>query len=344
MRLCCASVVWLFLTPLAAYTETPVAAPCESCHPIEAKAHAQTRMASAMVPVLQSAFAQNIEKLALHEADGGYQFVYKKNASNLSVISFRGSDAATGTIDWVLGSGAQGQTPIVKSAGTFVESRVSFFPKLEQYGITVGQNAAASANAIASLGRPKTSSELSQCLGCHSTVLDTTFTNITPGVQCEKCHPGAASHAMGKGMPLNPGKLTADQQVRLCGNCHRISPPVDDTQLENIRFQPLRLMKSSCFGSGKLACTTCHPAHQDARRKGAAYYNAKCVECHAGSTRHVSAGTHTDCIGCHMPQIQLHPALRFTDHFIRVVRASDYPLGSIRQRDGDPPLRLESLR
>ncbi len=323
--------------PLFALYGPAGAAPCESCHPLESKAHAQTRMASAMLPALQSAFAQNIEKLALHEAGGGYQFVYKKNASNLIVISFRGSDAAEGTIDWVLGSGAQGQTPIVRSGSTFLESRVSFFPKLERYGITVGQNAAPSGNAILSLGRPKTPSELSQCLGCHSTVLDSSFTKIVPGVQCEKCHPGAASHAAGKGMPFNPGKLTAGEQVRFCGNCHRVSPPVDDTQLENIRFQPLRLMKSRCFGSGKLACTTCHPAHQDARRNAAAFYNAKCLACHlssthAGSTPHVNASAHADCIGCHMPQVQLHPALRFTDHFIRVVRSTDYPPGSIVQR------------
>jgi hypothetical protein len=325
MRLCFACLLWVL------YCGPAIAAPCESCHPLETKAYAQTRMASAMLPVLESAFAQNIEKLALHESNGGYQFLYKKNASNLTVISFRGSDAARGTIDWVLGSGAQGQTPIVKSGGTFFESRVSFFPKLEQYGITVGQNAAASASAIASLGRPKTPSELSECLGCHSTVLDSTFTRIIPGVQCEKCHPGAASHAAGKGMPFNPGKLTADAQVRFCGNCHRVSPPVDDAQLENIRFQPLRLMKSRCFGSGKLTCTTCHPAHEDARRNTAAFYNAKCLVCHAGSTPH-AASAQSDCIGCHMPQVQLHPALRFTDHFIRVVRATDYPPGTIVQR------------
>jgi hypothetical protein len=33
-----------------------------------------------------------------------------------------------------------------------------------------------------------------------------------------------------------------------------------------------------------------------------------------------------------MPQIQLHPALRFTDHYIRVVRNTDYPVNSIVQR------------
>jgi hypothetical protein len=328
-------LLWVFLAAMRSYSYEPPAAPCASCHPLESKAYAQTRMASAMVPVLESAFAQNIESLALSEPGGGYQFRYKKNASNVTVISWRGSDSAVGAIDWVLGSGAQGQTPIVKAGRTLLESRVSFFPNLRQYGITIGQSAAASANAIASLGRPQTSAEVSQCLGCHATALDATFTKIVPGVQCEKCHPGASLHASGKGMPVNPGKLLAGEQVRLCGNCHRNSAPVDEGQLENIRFQPLRLMKSRCFESGKIACTTCHPAHQDARRDAAAFYNAKCLACHAASHNQLSARDHVDCVGCHMPQIQLHPALRFTDHFIRVVRSTDYPSGSIVQRQGE---------
>ena len=288
-----------------------------------------------MVPALESGFAKNIESLALRELGGGYRFVYRKTASGVNVNSSRGSDYAAGTIEWVLGYGAQGETPIVKSAGRFFESRVSFFPRLQQYGITVGQSAAPSASAAASLGRAKTPSELSQCLGCHSTVLDSAFTQIIPGVQCEKCHPGASSHAAGKGVPLNPGKLLAAEQVRLCGNCHRNTPPVDDSQLENVRFQPLRLMKSRCFATGKLACTTCHVAHQDARRNAAAFYNEKCLACHSGSAFHVDARATGNCIGCHMPQIQLHPAIRFTDHFIRIAKAAGYPPGRMVQRAGE---------
>ncbi len=313
------------------------AAPCESCHPAENAAHARTRMASAMVPVLQSAFAQNVGGLVLRESGNGYQFLYKKTESGVGVVAFRNGDSAVAGIRWVLGSGAQGQTPIVESGQTFFESRVSFFPQLQQYGITVGQSAAASSTAEAALGRPKTPAELSQCLGCHSVVLDSAFTRVQPGVQCEQCHPGANAHAAGHGKVLNPGKLSALQQVQLCGNCHRNTPPVAEDRLENVRFQPLRLMKSRCFESGKLACTTCHPAHQDAQRQAAAAYNGKCAKCHAGSALHGDARDTGNCIGCHMPQVELHPALRFTDHFIRVVQRGEYPApGRIVARSGEP--------
>jgi hypothetical protein len=101
----------------------------------------------------------------------------------------------------------------------------------------------------------------------------------------------------------------------------------------------LRLMKSKCFASGKLACTTCHVAHQDARRADAAYYDSKCVECHnsqSGGKFHSDARTQGDCIGCHMPYVQLHPALHFTDHYIRVVKPGDLPTSILRVRATGP--------
>ena len=134
----------------------------------------------------------------------------------------------------------------------------------------------------------------------------------------------------GHGKPLNPGKLAPAAQVEFCGQCHRNKPPVDDFELENVRFQPLRLAKSRCYASGKLACTSCHPAHQDARRNAAPFYNEKCATCHHAP--HMDERANGDCIGCHMPYVQLHPALKFTDHFIRVVKNGDLPSSILRQR------------
>ena len=321
----------MLLASFAALSAT-AAVPCAPCHPREAASYAGTRMASALLPVRDSAFAKAIDRVALHEAGNGFQYVYTKTADGLLVSASRDGDVAAGEIQWVLGSGAQGQTPIVKAGVQFFESRVSFFPRLGQYGITVGQSAAASSHALASLGRPKSEAELTQCFGCHAKVLDTGTQSVVPGVQCETCHPGAAQHAAGHGQPLNPGKLAAGEQVRFCGNCHRNSPPLGDGELENVRFQPLRLMKSDCFASGKLSCGTCHAAHQDARRADATFYNGKCLECHAGRVFHTDARATGDCIGCHMPQIQIHPALRFTDHYIRSVKPSDYPQGVVVER------------
>lgn len=302
------------------------ASDCASCHPAEAKLHKTSHMAHAMEPALQSSFGKNLPEQPLRESGDGYQLSFRRSLSGIEVTARRGSDQATGVIEWVLGAGSQGETPLVRASNGILESRVSYFPGLHQYGITIGQNGGASPNAAAALGRLQSSKDLQGCIGCHSSAITRELEPVIPGVQCGRCHLGAEEHAGGgKKPPLNPGRLAAPEQVRFCGNCHRNKPPVDDQQLENARFQPLRLMKSRCFASGKLACTTCHVAHEDARRGDAAFYNAKCKVCHGGQPGqigHADARETGNCIGCHMPNVELHPALRFTDHYIRVVQTA----------------------
>lgn len=297
-------------------------AQCISCHPAETKLHMQTRMAHAMLPGPSSAFGQHAIEHRLHESADGFEFTYTVAENTLKVEARKGNQAASGIIEWVLGAGSQGQTPLVRAGDNLFESRVSYFPKLNQFGITIGQPAGSSALAETALGLKESKRDATSCLMCHSTGLTSDLEPVLPGVQCERCHAGSEQHALdGKGQVVNPGKLSAFEQVKLCGTCHRIKPPVGEQQLENVRFQPLRLIKSACFGSGKLACTTCHPAHQDAKRNDAAFYNEKCAACHSTA----ATGLHSDerrtgnCIGCHMQVVQLHPALKFTDHYIRVL-------------------------
>jgi hypothetical protein len=290
-------------------------------------------MAHAMLPAPDSEFAKNLPDRPVRETGDGYMFTYHPVEKGIEVTTFRGADNADGLIEWVLGAGAQGQTPLVRTSGAMFESRVSYFPQLHTYGITIGQHAGASANAQFALGRKQSSHDLQSCIGCHATAITRDLQPVIPGIQCERCHLGADEHANGKGKaPLNPGKLDAPAQVRFCGNCHRVKAPVDDGQLENVRFQPLRLMKSRCFASGKLACTTCHVAHRDALRNAPDFYDQKCHACHDGRAFHADVRQKGDCIGCHMPYVQLHPALKFTDHFIRIVKAGDLPPATIRQR------------
>jgi hypothetical protein len=312
-------LVLVFTATLAGAPTTP---DCASCHPSESHAHARTRHAIAMVPALQSAFADGLPDHPLGESEGGYAFIYRRVEKHILVAAVRGNSAASGLIEWVIGAGQQGQTPLVRTAQGIRESRVSYFPKLHRYGITVGQEAGSSPNAEAALGLLETPDNLEKCLGCHSTTTRN-LESVTPGVQCSRCHPGAIKHAGGGNLPMNPGKMSAEDQVRVCGECHRIKPPGQDSDPDNVRFQPLRLMKSRCYKSKVLRCTSCHPAHQDARRDDAENYNAKCRGCHSAETVHAGESQKRNCIGCHMPQVELHPALKFTDHFIRVVAARE---------------------
>ena len=301
-------------------SSTPLASECASCHPQEVESYSHTRMASALVPALSSPFARNLPNQPLLESADGYAFEYRLTDQGILVTAARGTDRAEGLIKWVVGSGEQGQTPFIQTRRGIAQSRVSYFPQLRRYGITVGEDAGASANAESALGRIWKTSDLAQCLNCHATSVSSDLTTFTPGIQCIRCHPGAQEHSRGHGKPLNPGKLSAAAQVAFCGDCHRSKAPGSDADMENVRFQPLRLMKSKCFASGQLSCTSCHDAHADVLRTTASY-NQRCLSCHPKQA-HVTATEDNNCVRCHMPAVRLHPALRFTDHFIRVVKGN----------------------
>lgn len=334
MRWVIGALLLLFRATLCEAIDFPE---CAACHPAESKMHAKTRMAHAMWPALESAFAQNLPDQPLRESAEGYTTSYRRVETGLVVTVQHDGSRAEGLIEWVLGAGAQGQTPLVRVPDGIRESRVSYFPQLHRYGITVGQDAGSSPSPQAAMGVRQNGRDLQSCIGCHSSAITRDLEPVVPGVQCVRCHLGAEEHARGGKNPLNPGKLPAPEQVRFCGNCHRNKPPVDDAQLENLRFQPLRLTKSACFASGRLACTTCHVAHQDARRNDPDFYNAKCHGCHDSDPFHADNRKAGDCIGCHMPYVELHPALHFTDHYIRVFKPGDLPAFIIRSRPGDPP-------
>ncbi len=303
------------------------AAECLTCHPAEARAHAGTAHASALMPVRQSAFASHLPDHALGEAVNGFLFTYQLAPVGLVATAARGSERAEGLIQWVVGSGRRGQTPLVTSHDRTFEHRVSFYAATGKYGITTGQPNGASANAIAALGFPEDDHDLKACFNCHATGTPADPATFSPGIQCARCHAGAEQHALGHGLPVNPGKLDSAAQVQLCAACHRSTPqPGNDLAFVNVRFQPLQLMKSRCYLEGRIACTTCHVAHADARRNDPAFYNAKCLACHGAQPQRIAQHTakqqSSDCISCHMPRSRPHPALEFTDHFIRVVASA----------------------
>ena len=277
---------------------------------------------------IDKAASQSIRRKAagrpLGEAANGYSFVYHQGADGtIFATAQRGTDSATAPIVWMFGSGRQGETPVLSYRGHFVEHRVSFY-SAHGYGITIGQENGVSASANKALGWTETIEDARKCFHCHSTNANADLTSLTPGVQCIRCHAGADEHANGHGMPVNPGKLEHAAQVQLCGECHRLKPPSgDDLNIGNVRFQPLRIMKSACFQKGDIKCTTCHPAHRNAQRDAEDVYNQKCQGCHANQDSHIAEQKSANCIACHMPKVNPAPALTFTDHFIRVVSANE---------------------
>ena len=198
-------------------------------------------------------FVRHLPDHPLAEALDGYFFQYRRAPDGVTAIAQHGSDLAAAPIVWIFGAGRQGQTPVLHYQGHFIEHRVSLYTATG-YGITIGQNNGVSASATAALGWTESDAEARTCFNCHATSASDDLTRLTPGVQCVRCHAGAEEHANGHGKPVNPGNLDHLAQVQLCGTCHRLKPPSgDESDIANVRFQPLRLMQSACFLKSNIA-------------------------------------------------------------------------------------------
>ena len=286
---------------------------CAACHPSEVEKHAATRHARALRPAAASDFAQALPTAPLGEARGGFLLSYERQGAGLEVTAVReGATHAHATIDWVFGAGDQGVTPVARIGERWFEHRISYYPRRDRFDLTLGHQPGLSKSAEAAIGIEQPPLTIRNCFGCHATV-SADMEVKRAGVECVRCHAGAAEHAQGKGTPLNPAKVPPSVQVEICAECHRAAPPngnADDPL--NIRFQPMRLVSSKCYRAGKLVCTTCHPAHEDVRKADASFYREKCLQCHVSPHR-----MKEDCAGCHMPKSSPAPYLSFSDHFIR---------------------------
>ena len=192
------------------------------------------------------------------------------------------------------------------------------------------------------------------CLECHASrlqpVAGTANGYRSPpfregGVSCERCHGAGEAHAAGRGKAINPAKLAPDRRDSICAQCHlageaRIARaragaeggfhPGDrlaDSLVVfewsgkpdmNVTSHFETLAESACkrVSGDRLWCGSCHDPHRaPAETEKAAFYRAKCQECHQSAE--CSRGP--DCAGCHMPKRPVRDVQHsaYTDHDIR---------------------------
>ncbi|MCA9137027.1 MAG: hypothetical protein KDB00_09715 [Planctomycetales bacterium] len=220
-----------------------------------------------------------------------------------------------------------------------LEHRVSWIDGPDHLGKTPGQRDETLINAAQLFGNPHHGKVMHKCVYCHVTtgeIVGQEIKNLTPNVNCEKCHGPASEHvrlakASKTPPPFSVGRSDWDteSEIQLCGDCHRLPKDVSQKQLRDYpdlltRFQPVGLLRSECFvqSEGKLKCTTCHNPHQSVSETTAAIQVQNCVACHQqDSQSHVACPVSpTDgCIDCHMPAFQLDGlGTSFHDHWIRV--------------------------
>lgn len=327
-------------------------AACAACHAAEAASQPHTLMAKALRRPEDSEVLQQYPRLTFRKGRYTYEIRREGNGGAYSV-----SDGQRTIVVPILaavgyGLGAVAQTYVFEYQGFFFESEVSYFNSIRGLDITPGHQNTTPAFLEGALGIRLSWHDQWLCFGCHSTAAVTQnqfqLDKMIPGVSCEGCHGPGSDHiaAVKSGQAqnlriFNPASLHPGDLNDFCGSCHRtaLAEKLLGTRgVQNVRFQAYRLARSRCYAPDdrRISCTACHNPHQPLVRQ-AAFYDSKCLACHASKQgQHaVRAGTRAstcpvakqDCATCHMPKIEIPGThFKFSDHWIRVAKAgSPYP-------------------
>lgn len=274
------------------------------CHARESLAHKGSPHARAMQVWAGSSFAANARGL-VDRYGYRYEFVDGK---------FRVGKAEA-TIRWVMGSGEKAQTLLLEKGGVWTESRLTWYRGGNKLALSPGHSGEAPLDDEDALGVRQTEVGLRRCLGCHST------SESEPGIQCARCHPGAARHADDATLAVAAKAWSAGTQTAFCGQCHRSpdrefrskTPELEDPL--SVRFSTIGFTASKCYQpAGSFGCLSCHDPHS---QKVKADATAVCSNCHVPVAKKGCARTEGKCLSCHMQKVSPIANLTFTDHRIR---------------------------
>jgi hypothetical protein len=281
-------------------------------------AHAASHAADAEILIKHS---------RLRFSSGVYTYVIERDGNRVKYSVAGGGKTLSADLEWAFGFGSMGQTYLYEYRGALYESQLSFYSAVNGLDLTIGHRSPSQFNLELAAGRRVDKLEETRCFGCHAT-------GTSPGVRCERCHEGAQQHALGGGAkaPAKLSQLGNEELSDFCGTCHRTWEDVQANgphDINNVRLQPYRLATSKCYNASildkRIGCVGCHNPHENVV-KSAAYYDAKCLECHMAPTATTCKIGQKDCTTCHMPKVDFPGGhFRFTDHRIRIVRGTAYP-------------------
>jgi tetratricopeptide (TPR) repeat protein len=250
-------------------------------------------------------------------------------------------------VDYAFGSGDRGLTLVGHDdSGGERELRLSYYADGAAWDVTSG-HLSERPTGMNTLGRRLSGDDVRSCLFCHTTAGFAAVDRTRPeaadrGIGCERCHGPGGNHLAAVALEFpdpaiaRPGPHAGAPVVALCAQCHS---PLVKAVLKNdpiaVRFPGTTLTWSQCYteSGGTFGCLTCHDPHRNAE-KSPAFYEAKCLECHANraaapSQRAGPPARHRTtvcpvnpkegCVPCHMPTVKTAiPHSTFTDHHIRI--------------------------
>ena len=320
---------------------------CSDCHKKLSLSHAQSGMAISMEQVAESAVLSENPELKFQ--NGPYTYEIKRDGKQSTYSVTNGKETISVPIVYAFGQGRMGQTYVLQRDGNFYESLVSFYSEPQALDFTIGAPRNVPDSLVKAFGRLLPPNEVISCFSCHATAAvagsGLQLEKLVHGIRCEACHGPGGNHVAavragesGVNKIFNPGRMSGDQlSQEFCASCHRGSEEFAFLQgmgVNNVRFQPYRIFHSKCYSDDKnISCTACHNPH-DPLNEDEAYYDSKCMACHAVKDKPGPQGTapscpvsNKDCTSCHMPKVEIKTAhFKFTDHFIRIVKPGEkYP-------------------
>jgi hypothetical protein len=318
---------------------------CGECHPGEEAHYSRSGHANTLHKMAGTALARRLDGRTVEDPEEpGVSWTYALKDGEMTVER-KGPEgkAERMAIDYAFGSGTHAVTFVsLAKGGGGKEHRLSVFAHPPEFDVTPGQEEGTRTKGVTPLGRDLSPEKMRGCFKCHTARLSARDPDLfvaetmVPDVTCERCHGPAWEHVeaarRGEGdlrMPFGPGRQTAEEQLRLCGDCHRhpsqnFAGGIRPDNPEILRFQPVGLWQSICYqkSAGKLSCVTCHDPHAKVSTDLDAY-QAACLNCHRPPSPAVCKVNPTDgCLECHMPRQDTGHGFIWTDHWIRVRRES----------------------
>jgi len=219
-------------------------------------------------------------------------------------------------LDYVVGSGANGLTFLVRRGDYLFQAPLSYYSKPSKWDLSPGYE-------NGDFGFSRATPE--GCVFCHSgraqtaadhpgAYRDPPFQELAIG--CENCHGPGGAHTRDpkrRGLIVNPAKLAPRLAENVCMACHqrgdarvlqpgknyqdfrpgqwlietvailRVPAGNEEQREQDLLEHNFAMQASRCFraSGGKLSCTTCHDPHeQPGAPEASTYFRSKCLGCH----------------------------------------------------------------
>lgn len=352
-------IISLFLAvlhPTWLYAQTPNFFPkadyvgrfvCAQCHEERFVQHSTSPHANSWKP---TEFLDGVEGLPLTAREGGHSFsVEKTNGRWVYRLKLPDRPEQDVNIHSIIGGDRFGHSFVLEVAHagnhqlartSLVEARYMLDEAGERLKLSPGFPRHTPDTFEMATGRVMSPQFADRCLGCHGGPVDSELASeggpslpfLDTGISCERCHGPGSAHIEAVSRKakdlriVHPGKLTNQDLLAICAQCHTgffplVRPRPDDVLIAS---QVIAMTSSKCFvqSAGGFSCLSCHDPHTGAH-KDQPEYRQTCLDCHnSEKAENVPCPVQPsgDCIPCHMP-ISVQPGeFTLTDHWIRVIR------------------------